>query len=417
VCAGGGSCELSWTVGEDDKVGATTYQVRFLIDASSRSDELTPFVLAEARSFANMKLNNYFVYHPGFNVVGNDHLMKTLWRANYYSAFDVAHIPDTDGPVYAIAGIGLRMGPSDSSDAWLTTMHVYRRQVLDGGALGPDEVVRLGLEPDHGLERLVVLPAGYVATGFVVDGREAGDITHLAVRGRPMYANGTLGSERIFPEGASTSGDLSVTLSSGSYLTGVAFRSRDGQVPGYGYMSASGAPAWSRRVGGTGGMSYHLRCPAGMVAIGTAQNAPGATIGQFGIVCAARDRVEMGETIWPWSTWIAHGAQDLGTLYQAGVDSYVAYSASAPGGISRVTCDTGYALDGLQAHAGSLVDRIDFIHCLNVAKLPGKAGGYWQAVGVGGAGGVTKTSMCLNPVAGLYVHAGAVTDGFALECR
>src|SRR5262249_2250107 len=122
------SCERSWTSGDSNRAGSTTYQVKFIIAASRLQNFFSPGVLAGGRTFANGYLNTRFKYHPGFNLtdptgsrdrLGN--LERVYWdwarrgdaftndlAAREDSGVEVAYFPDPDEAMTGITAIGLR---------------------------------------------------------------------------------------------------------------------------------------------------------------------------------------------------------------------------------------------------------------------------------------------------------------------
>jgi len=109
----------------------------------------------------------------------------------------------TAPPGYVITGLGARAHEDN-----LTTLWLQIRPLQADGTLGPPEELRGGWEPDAHLEAQVTLPEGYAATGF--GGRIAPewDVKTLALWGRPLRADGTLGEEQLFRAGIEPEGGL-----------------------------------------------------------------------------------------------------------------------------------------------------------------------------------------------------------------
>jgi hypothetical protein len=143
------------------------------------------------------------------------------------SHLEASYFPNPNGRLYAITSIGLRMKKGN-----IVTMRIGRREVLANRQLGPEERLRFGSNPDGGIEREVVLPPGWVTTGFMVRGKDD-KITHLGLRARFLSGSG-LGSEQIFPAGCCSHIEANATVSPGFVLTGVGFRAHEDNVRWYG---------------------------------------------------------------------------------------------------------------------------------------------------------------------------------------
>ncbi len=100
-------------------------------------------------------------------------------------------------PGTVITGIGAR-----AQDDNITTLWLRVQPLTADGQLGPPEQLRAGWEPDSSLEAQVVLPPGYVATGFGAGIAPEWDVKRLRVWARPLHPDGTLGDEREFRGGA-----------------------------------------------------------------------------------------------------------------------------------------------------------------------------------------------------------------------
>ena len=124
-------------------------------------------------------------------------------------------------PGYVITGLVARAAGDN-----ITTMRIRVQPILGDGTLGDPEVILAGWEPDAGLEANVDLPDGYVVTGFGARIAPEWDVKTLAVWGRPLRPDGTLGEENEFRAGVEPDKGLekTVLLESGRVLTGAGLR-------------------------------------------------------------------------------------------------------------------------------------------------------------------------------------------------
>jgi hypothetical protein len=106
-----------------------------------------------------------------------------------------AHLSAPPGCV--ITGIGSRAHYDNVTTMWLRV-----QPLLPDGTLGQPEQIRGGWEADAGLEAEVLLPPGYVATGFGAAVAPEWDVKRFRVWGRPLLDDGTLGEEKEFRGGA-----------------------------------------------------------------------------------------------------------------------------------------------------------------------------------------------------------------------
>jgi hypothetical protein len=97
---------------------------------------------------------------------------------------------------YVVTGLGARAHYDN-----ITTMWMQIRPLLADGTLGEPEELRTGNEPDSHLEAQVILPDGYVATGFGAGIKPEWDVNRFIVWARPLNADGTLGEEKDFRAG------------------------------------------------------------------------------------------------------------------------------------------------------------------------------------------------------------------------
>jgi hypothetical protein len=109
----------------------------------------------------------------------------------------------TAPPGYVITGLGARAHEDNITTLWLQV-----RPLRPDGTLGPAEELRGGWEPDAHLEAQVILPEGYVATGFGGRITPEWDVKTLALWGRPLRADGTLGEEKMCRGGSEPAGGL-----------------------------------------------------------------------------------------------------------------------------------------------------------------------------------------------------------------
>jgi hypothetical protein len=132
-------------------------------------------------------------------------------------------------PGYVITGLGARAAGDN-----VTTVRLRIQPLRADGTLGESEVIRAGWEPDAGLEANVDLPEGYVATGFGARIAPEWDVKTLAVWGRPLLPDGTLGEEKEFRGGIQPEGGLEekVMLEPGRVLTSAGLRCSLNDVKG-----------------------------------------------------------------------------------------------------------------------------------------------------------------------------------------
>ena len=97
---------------------------------------------------------------------------------------------------YVITGLGARAHYDNITTLWLQI-----QRLRPDGLLGPAEQLRTGWEMDSHLEAQVILPPGYVATGFGAGIAPEWDVKRLGVWARPLQPDGTLGDEKLFRGG------------------------------------------------------------------------------------------------------------------------------------------------------------------------------------------------------------------------
>jgi len=148
-------------------------------------------------------------------------------------------------PGYVITGVGARAAGDN-----VTTIWIQIRPLLADGTLGPAEEMLSGWEPDAGLEAQIALPDGYVATGFGARIAPEWDVKTLAVWGRPLLPDGTLGEEKEFRAGVEPKGGLEkrVNLEHGRVLLSVGLRCAFNDVAGISARSAALRPTATARV-------------------------------------------------------------------------------------------------------------------------------------------------------------------------
>lgn len=137
---------------------------------------------------------------------------------------------------HVITGIGARAAADN-----VTTLRIRVNPLLPDGSLGEPEFMLGGWEADAGLEANIDLPEGYVATGFGARIAPEWDVKTLAVWGRPLQADGTLGEEKEFRAGVEPNGGLEkrVNLAAGRVLTSVGLRCASNDVAGISARSAA----------------------------------------------------------------------------------------------------------------------------------------------------------------------------------
>jgi hypothetical protein len=334
---------------------------------------------------------------------------------NYDRPLEVRYFPDPAGALYAVTGLGLRMRNSN-----IVTMEVRRRHVRIDGTFGGEEVLRFGTEPYGGIEEIAVLPGRYVATGVVVRGNND-DITHLCLKGRELSASGALGSSEITfsrdtvggpdrdpcdaQEGASRS------VAWPAILTGVGFRATTSDVHWYGYSSRT--PFLTPWIGGTGGSEVTAACPAGQVAVGTAQapTSSGSYVGRFGLLCARRTLVESGAT---------PAAADLTLVDDMGSAPYNTLRSRYGNGVVEARCGAGEGLSGVATRAGDYIDAITAAVCVDLDSRVSIRVTRPISPAVGGGGGSLARSNCgpEQPVDSMRMRRGSyIVHALSFHCQ
>jgi hypothetical protein len=132
-------------------------------------------------------------------------------------------------PGHVITGIGARAHRDN-----ITTMWIQVRPLMPDGSLGEPEEIRDGWEPDNHLEAQVILPDGYVATGFGAGIAPEWDVKRFGVFARPLNKDGTLGEEKLFQGGIDTKSgfEKNVKLDGNRVLTGAGLNCNFNDVNG-----------------------------------------------------------------------------------------------------------------------------------------------------------------------------------------
>lgn len=82
------------------------------------------------------------------------------------SGWSIKALEDCQAPYnHVVTGYGGRIDNHDQ----ITTIRLQVRPILSDGGLGARSIVNCGRDPDHGLEKFIELPDGYVMTGFSAD--------------------------------------------------------------------------------------------------------------------------------------------------------------------------------------------------------------------------------------------------------
>ncbi len=151
-------------------------------------------------------------------------------------------------PGFVITGIGARAARDN-----VTTLRLRVAPVSSDGTLGESEFLVGGWETDAGLEAAIDLPDGFVATGFGARIAPEWDVKTLAVWGRPLSADGTLGEEKEFRAGVEPRGGLErkVRLPHGRVLSAIGLRCHLNDVAGISARSREVVPTATGRQSGS----------------------------------------------------------------------------------------------------------------------------------------------------------------------
>jgi hypothetical protein len=150
-----------------------------------------------------------------------------------YCGVDIDTGPEaayTVPPGYVITGLGFRAFFQD-----VTTIRVAMRELLPDGTLGSPFEVRGGVEPGENLEVNVDLPPCYVMVGFGARAAAETDITTMAVWGRPILTDGSLGPIEEFRSGSEPDHGLEnqfIIAAENRAMTGAGLRTSFGDVTG-----------------------------------------------------------------------------------------------------------------------------------------------------------------------------------------
>lgn len=178
-------------------------------------------------------------------------------------------------------------------------------------------------------------------------------------------------------------------------------------------------------LGGQGGSPYGGRCPSGTVGIGLSvlPTANGQLVRHIGLVCGARWRVEAGQTVPSYEQWV------ISTGFRSDVWPYPTHpSHTYPRATYDIEmalesnelffCNPGFAMRGIRARTGAMIDRIESLSCKRIDG-PGNPLLYGESVNVGGWGGTSNPSYCTSwheVVDGLEFRSGWQLDGFRSLC-
>lgn len=178
-------------------------------------------------------------------------------------------------------------------------------------------------------------------------------------------------------------------------------------------------------LGGQGGSLYGTRCPVGTVGIGLSvlPTANGQLIRHIGLVCGTRSWVEAGLSVPSSQQWVIstgfrsdvwpHPTHPSHQYPRAAYDVEMALESN-----QFFFCDPGFAMRGIGARSGAMIDRIENLSC---KRIDGGGGLllYSESVNLGGWGGTSNTSYCTSwheLVDGLQFRSGWQLDGFRSLC-
>lgn len=341
----------------------------------------------------------------------------------------------TSGDLYGITGLGLRAAGDN-----VTTVWVQRRLIRSDGSMGDPIESRSGTVPGNGLERVVYLPDGFVATGVIaqIDAPDGADtnVYTLKLYARRLLAGGKL-SPNVEVFRAENSGDngteLNVQLPLPYILNNACFRSNSANAGG---AIQGRAPFFTPQAGVASSTWASLECPAGREAIGTVgirgEYNQVAGVGQFGLVCRSKVSVTNGTAL--NSPTLAQAEGGMTVIRGAFVDpttrlaegsgsqSLSSYRSTHSNEIVSL-CPAGYSLDAVSGREGQgatpFIRRITSIRCNKRANVPGDAVRVGQVNGLGdaNAAGLDFTLDIPNASSGdgLRVAAGAVTEAISIH--
>lgn len=189
-----------------------------------------------------------------------------------------------------------------------------------------------------------------------------------------------------------------------------------------------GGATVTSQVGNRGGVEHNFQCPPGSLVaglVGTTFHAPGNEVGDLGFVCVPRT----GSTRLRFdrATVNTGGSQDVGFRVAVNEDLNTflhetrSSSFASPGEPMLMMCPPGQFLVSVEAHAGTFTSRINTLVCQSLdgvqsTRVPvfGNTGhlGYWTT-------GWEQSATCPAGrfVAGGWIDAGWLTDGFQLRCH
>ncbi len=140
-------------------------------------------------------------------------------------------------PGYVITGVSLRAAEGEITTLWMTV-----RKLNEDCTLGDPLTAVEGWYPVHEYEAEVKLPEGYVAVGIGLSMTFVSDIADLCLWGAPLKPDGSLGEIKEFRSGKKSAPgqalQRSVQASPGHVLTGMGFRTNEGETLGIMAISA-----------------------------------------------------------------------------------------------------------------------------------------------------------------------------------
>jgi len=150
-------------------------------------------------------------------------------------------------------------------------------------------------------------------------------------------------------------------------------------------------------VGGAGGTSFQLACPADEIIVGI-HGIQGTYVNRIGPKCVKVDQL---------GRWIGNPVNGPLT------------GTSTSGTSFSKLCPVNYAVDGFRANSAQYVNNID-ISCRALTPSGGLSGNSQYLGGVGGPGGSDSGQLSCgtgNPVYALYGRSGSWLDSFGVQCR
>ena len=179
-------------------------------------------------------------------------------------------------------------------------------------------------------------------------------------------------------------------------------------------------------VGGSGGSFDEEHCPTGYIGVGTSvlRESNGQRIKHIGLICSPQIFVEFGlQTTAADQFVVATGFRSNRWPYyfrEGGLKPKLQYDFEMLLESNTVhMCDPGFAVRGIRVRAGSRVDRVENLSCLNL-NFTGGSLIYPEAVNVGGWGGTSQPTYCPgwpDAADGLHWREGWSLDAIGTLCR